>query len=381
MVRWMGLSLVVVPLVVMACSGTEADDSGTATDTDTDTVIDTDTFTDTDTDTDTPTGTDTEVQVRFNWFNPRGGDVPDSWYDGDVNTTWPTVYEQTDTVSFYISGMADDARGNMTLAVQFLTAHGIAVAVEGGGTLSSEGCDDQTGERSAATELAKVQTVYDAGGTLGYLSMDGPLSRTLATGRSSNCGFELATAVTELVDYVAAVRRERPEIQIGWAINFPNWTYGGIAAYQCATKDHGDLEVAIEAVLSALADAGEHLDYIMADNPYDYAVGQKESNCFTDPTAIDWMGRIVALEEQVVAAGLPFALIYNSATGGTTSNELFHDDTVAFVEAYQQAGGNPTIRHVESWYSYPDTMLPETEDDTLTNTVRDSYAVMSSRME
>jgi hypothetical protein len=51
------------------------------------------------------------------------------------------------------------------------------------------------------------------------------------------------------------------------------------------------------------------------------------------------------LENQVVGAGVPFALIYKSATGGLTSNEMFHDDTVAFVEEYQAAGGN---RHVES---------------------------------
>ena len=119
----------------------------------------------------------------------------------------------------------------------------------------------------------------------------------------------------------------------------------------------------------------------MADNSCDYATGQKDSNCHDDPSQIDWLGRIVALENQVVAAGLPFALIYNSATGGATSNEMFHDDTVAFVAEYQAAGGNPAIRHVESWYTYPDILLPETEDYTLTNTVLDSYAVMSSRWE
>ena len=69
------------------------------------------------------------------------------------------------------------------------------------------------------------------------------------------------------------------------------------------------------------------------------------------------LARLVDLDEQVEAAGLPFALIDNSVTGGQTSNPLFHDDTVAFVEAYQQAGGSPTIRHVESWYSDPEAML------------------------
>ena len=368
MSNWISLCLLVAPMLSVGCGGSK--------DTDTDTAPDTSTDTSTDTNTDTSI---TEVQVRYNWFNPRGGDVPDAWAEGAFESSWPEVYGQTDAVSFYINGVGEDARGNMTLAFQFLTEHSIAIAVEGGGTLNSEGCDDRTGENSAASELAKIQTIYDAGGTLSYLSMDGPLSRTLATGRADNCGFDLATAVTELVDYVAAIRLARPEIKIGWAVNFPNWSYDGVASYQCATKDHGDLEVAIESVLTALAEAGESIDYFMADNPYDYATGQKDSNCHDDPSQVDWMGRIVALENQVVAAGLPFALIYNSATGGSTSNQMFHDDTVAFVADYQAAGGNPAIRHVESWYTYPDTLLPETEDYTLTNTVLDSYGAMTSR--
>ncbi len=318
------------------------------------------------------------TQVRFNWFNPHGGDKNDAWAD---TSTWPEVLSQTDAISWYIDSADEDARGHVTEGAQFVFAHDIQVAIEAGGTLTSQGCDENTGENSAASEIAKLHVFYEEGGQVDHLSLDGPLSRTLATGRNGNCGFDLPTAVQELVDYFVAVHATHPEIQIGLLTNFPNWTYGGIASYQCATKDFGDYEVALESVISALAAVGEKPAYVMADNPYDYLVGRRESNCHDDPASVDWAGRLVDLEHQVQGHGIPFAVIYNSAQGGGISNELFHDQTLAMVEAYQAAGGNPDVRHVESWYDYPDDALPETEEDTFMNTVRDAYSTMTARLE
>jgi hypothetical protein len=316
------------------------------------------------------------TQLRFNWVNLHGEDADEAWTDPDA---WTAVRSKTDALSWYIDAANADSRGNVTSGAEFALGAGIKVAVEAGGTLSFVNCDDQTGEDSAALELAKLHAFYEAGSQVDFLTLDGPLSRTLATGRNGNCGFDLDTAVAELVDYFVAVHTTNPEIQIGILTNFPNWTYGGIAAYQCATKDHGDYKVALEAMITALAAVGEAPAYIMADNPYNYLIGTQDSNCHEDPTAVDWAGRLVALERQVQDHGIPFALIYNSEDGGSTSNALFHDQTVAMVELHQSRGGDPDIRHIESWYEFPDNALPETEANSFANTVLDAWAVMTSR--
>lgn len=300
-----------------------------------------------------------------NWMNPHGADQHELWSSLDE---WPKSRAMTDVIAFYIQAVEEDQRGHVTTAVQALTKLGIGIAVESGGTLASEGCGSDVGELSAATELAKLQTISDAGGQLAYLSLDGPISRTVASGRDDNCGFTVEASAEALVRYVSTVRAAQPDLQIGWLVNFPNWSYGEIAAYQCATKDYGDLQEVFEVVMRAMADAGEHLDYLMIDQPYDYAMGLQESNCHSQPETVDWLGRSLALEAQARSHGLKVGQIYNSSRGGSTSNALFHSDTVAWATAHHTAGGRPDIRMVSSWYTYPDIVLPEDGADTFAAT-------------
>ena len=304
----------------------------------------------------------------------KGSDRLDVW---EGAAPWQTVHDQITAYGFFINGISDDSRGNVTTAVEFLQPAGKGITIEAGGTLSYQDCDDSNGEDSAAHELGKLEAIYAAGGSVAHLTLDGPISRVVENGRGGNCGFSLETAVSELVDYFQAVHTMHPEIQIGLLTNFPNWTYDGIAAYQCATKDHGDYRIALEAALSALDAAGETVAYVVADNPYDYAIGAKDSNCYDDPASVDWLGRLLSLQGQVQSHGIPFALIYNSGRGGSTSNQLFYEDSVAFAAAYQAAGGRPDIAIVESWYEFPDLTLPETEPYTHMNTARDVFEVLA----
>ena len=306
----------------------------------------------------------------LNWINPHGADASQMWERLD---DWPRTRAQTDVVSFYVQAVGEDHRGHATAAVQALTGLGIDIAVEAGGTLASEGCGDDVGSRSADAELARLETITAAGGRLSWLSLDGPISRTIETGRPSNCGFTLDQSVEALADYIDRVREAHPGVKVGWLVNLPNWSYGGIEAYQCATKDYGDLQTTLDAVVQGLAARGQVLDYLMVDEPYDYSHGLVDSNCHADPTSVDWMGRLRALEDQVRGHGLDFAQIYNSSRGGATSNALFHADTVAQAQAHRNAGGRPDIRLVSSWYTYPDIVMPETTPHTFSHTALETW--------
>lgn len=316
------------------------------------------------------TGGDPGEDAPLNWMNPHGSDASLMWERLD---DWSETRARTDVVSFYVQAVGDDHRGHTTAAVQALTGLGIELAVEAGGTLASVGCGDDVGSRSAELELSRLETITAAGGRLSWLSMDGPISRTIATGRAANCGFTLEQSVDALAEYVEIIRDAHPGVQIGWLVNLPNWSYGGIESYQCATKDYGDLQRALDAVVDGLAARGQSLDYLMVDEPYDYSQGLVDSNCHADPTAVDWMGRLRALEDQVRGHGLRFAQIYNSSRGGATSNALFHDDTVAQAGAHRVAGGRPDIRLVSSWYSHPDVVMPETTPYTFTHTALETW--------
>ena len=313
-----------------------------------------------------PTDTGTAAPtVVHNWINPHGADQAELWTRPDE---WAQTAAVTDVLSLYAQAVGEDQRGHATAAIQGATRLGMEIAVEAGGTLASVGCGTDVGERSAEAELERMQTITNAGATLGWLSLDGPISRTLATGRPDNCGFTIEQSTDALARYMAAMRAAHPGVRIGWLINFPNWSYGDVASYQCATKDYGDLQVILDEVVRGLDAQGETLDYLMIDSPYDYTHGLAASNCHDDPTTVDWMGRLLALEAQARDHGMLVAQIYNSARGGATSNELFYEDTVEHIRSHHAAGGRPDIRLVSSWYTYPDVVLPETTPHTFAYT-------------
>nr|AIF12946.1 hypothetical protein [uncultured marine group II/III euryarchaeote KM3_57_F04] len=313
-----------------------------------------------------------------NWMHPNSAGNKAAMFN--ETEQWDETLAGIDAFGFFIAEVAN-VRTNLTPIVDVLRANDIAIAVEGGGTLNFAGCNDQNGEQSAIRELAKIQRVYDAGGQVDYFTMDGPISRVIAGGRDNNCGFTLNQSIEELVDYMQTMHATYPDIGIGLLVNFPNWAYGGIEAYQCNNTNWGngiDYHDVLEAAITAVEAAGEEFAYFIADNPWGYASGTHNSVCSHDVSEIDWLGQILALENQVKGHGIPFGLTYNSELGGNSDNASFHNETLAFILAYQAYGGSPDIRNIESWYPYPTENRPEEEPYTFSNLMLAAIAILES---
>jgi hypothetical protein len=60
-------------------------------------------------------------------------------------------------------------------------------------------------------------------------------------------------------------------------------------------------------------------------------------------------------------------MTYNSELGGNSDNETYYNDTIEFINTYQDYGGSPDIRNIESWYPYPAENRPEETLYTFTN--------------
>ena len=98
------------------------------------------------------------------------------------------------------------------------------------------------------------------------------------------------------------------------------------------------------------------------DNPYDYAIGEASSNQYSLIRDIDFMLRLRDLEEYVEGQGLEFNMIYNSARAGNQSsgsNQLYHDETLAFIDAHIAYGATPLRYMIQSWYYHPTQWVPE----------------------
>ncbi|MBI4244858.1 MAG: hypothetical protein HY606_12275 [Planctomycetes bacterium] len=309
---------------------------------------------------------------------------PEVWMCGAVNqdlideSKWDFVRKNLDVLQFYINWVDECRMDKLKEIVAVLNSNNIKISIECGGTVEFMPLDDTNGERSAELAINACNKIKRAGGTVSYLTLDGPIRRLLypqeSIGKDAKGFDSVDQCVDELIDFMKEVLKELPEIKFILLTNFPCWGYKGDVSYQAQgakKQDYGDYYDIITAVVKKTKKAGVKFLALTVDNPYEYAVGEHESANIPDPSKIDWIGRLRDLENYIKKQGWEFNMIFNSEKGGFTSSKLFYKNTLKFIKKYQTAGGAPNRYIIQSWYKYPDKTVPEDEQYTLTNLVRE----------
>ena len=214
-----------------------------------------------------------------------------------------------------------------------------------------------------------------AGGTIDYLDMDGPIRRMLYPFNQEQDFHDFESANAQLFEVMDLWQQALPDIKVFVLTNFPNWGWKGDNAFVdlSFTPDslgYGDYHEVVNMILDQHAQTPSALVGITIDNPYDYITGEAESNQPDAIQGIDWMGRILELENLVEARELEVNLIYNHAGAGDItrgSAEDYSNETLAYIDANEQAGGSPKGYVIQSWYHQPEAWLPETTPYTMTN--------------
>ena len=303
------------------------------------------------------------------WLCPGSASVFDLL---EQDADWPYSKKHITGLKLYIDDLRRAESSDLKALAKIVRQNGLQITVECGGTLNHD-WQDETGERSAETELAKLKRWYQAGGTAQYMDIDGPVRRLLghaAWGKDPGKKFVSHTrCATELMDYLAAVRKNHPNINFFLLTNFPNWGYKEGRSYHGRGRkrqDWGDYHEVVTTVLQASRQSGIQFTGATVDNPYDYMMGLRHSATLTDPSQIDWLKRVRTYEDYCRSQGLQFNLIINSERGGKASDKLFFDDTLAMLEQYEKAGGRPDRYFVQSWYRYPKAIVPEDQPYSMT---------------
>ena len=295
---------------------------------------------------------------------------------------WPFVKQRLAGIKLYIGQLSggrgqprEEAIERLRPLVRLVRAHDLQVAVELGGCLDFSPMDETAGEWSARHELVAIANFYAAGGRVDYLDLDGPIRRLLhPEHRRDDRRFEsIDAAADELVDALRLHRAAHPETRYWLLTNFPNWGWRGEVSYHARgpqRQDYGDYDQVVRIVLDKLRGADIPLDGVTVDNPYEYLVGEHFSVNLADPKSVDWLARVRSYEDFAREQGLTFNLIVNSQRGGHESDERFFRETLRMVDTYRGAGGRPTRWFVQSWYTHPTQMLPETAPHSMTALVK-----------
>ncbi|MDO8729049.1 MAG: fibronectin type III domain-containing protein [bacterium] len=327
------------------------------------------------------------VSTKEVWFVPNIFSVPDHLNrtsPSDYQTFWndeallQSVFQKSAVFGFYGGSLSPSGVSDLNLqkAIPILKKYNIKTSLEIAGV---KGWDSYfcamklAGETGAALDLATIKKIYDAGGKVDYLAMDDPIARIIANGDyGTNCGYNIADSVKEVIDSMQKIHSAYPDIKIGLIYNFPNRRYGGIAPYWGPSWPYyniADYKTVTDALFTKAASVGEHIDFIHVDSGYDYSTGIAPiPYADFDPKSVDWIKRIIDLEKQVKLYQAKFGIIINTEKGMNQSNGLFKTYSLAFMDLYKIKGGSPDNFVLESWGNYPNQLLPDTTVNTFMNT-------------
>jgi hypothetical protein len=199
------------------------------------------------------------------------------------------------------------------------------------------------GEYQSGRDYQGMKRWVALGGKLDVLMFDSPFSKMLASS-----GMPWSVAASELADYLDNVRSVYPDIEYGFIEPVPNFTFQNFTTW--GNKNDGDLGVLIDTVLPILTARGHTPSFFLADSPY----------YFNETTPFGWR-KLRDVQRLVHQKGLRFGVFVNDYAGGTSSSQLFYENSSKFLARFHAVGGVIDDFNFRSWYEYPKVSVPESE--------------------
>lgn len=278
------------------------------------------------------------------------------------HSPWKTVRKDIDVFKFYEVGVNHIEKNPEVYrsVFEFLNKSKISIAIDVGGFYPGT---FETGEKAARYEIQQMfKKIIELGGDLKYISLDNYFNRML--NMLDRWKYTEEKAISELIEYIRTIREELPELKIGliecaWNNNFVTADGINYPEINPATKRF-DSPALYEKFFNELEKQSLKIDFFTTECAYTQA----------ELKDYGWI-RNKAIEDYFKSKGVKVGFIYNDNKGGNTSNELFYTNTLKAYDEYHSVGGDPDYMIVQSWYKYPNIILPEDEPYTFMNLVRD----------
>lgn len=225
-----------------------------------------------------------------------------------------------------------------------------------------------SGAASGATVLKKLKPFLDAGGKLAYYAFESVFSRTFHGCPSQS----LNTTVLELADYAAVSAAGLPNTKFFLYDALPHFK---VASFPANDRHYNmDLMDVLTRLRDAMADRGVTLEGYWMDCPFEYSRDLPGDSG-------DGFKKIATALKLIKSAGMKAGKTLNSQYGGSTSDKAFYDGTLfdfqnvtAVVPSALTGGYSFDFLMVESWYTYPSTILPESEKYTMAYTAHEVFS-------
>jgi hypothetical protein len=301
---------------------------------------------------------------------------------------WEYVQQHLDGIKFWNHQIDNAPLEKLRPLIQLLAERRIDIIIENNWWPGP--VDDDIGERGAKLEVARIDKVVKTGGKVKAIDIDDPVRRLFYPEYPTSMehgNMDVNWCVRQLISYMKGVRKAYPDVDFYVITNFPNWGYKDGPSYWGGDKDNklynwGDYWPALQAIVATTKEAGVPVRGVTVDNPYDYAIGKARSPYLKDPASIDWIGRLLDVENYVRKQGLEFNVIFNAETSGgkLDSDQVvgngamddYYKDTLDYIKLYRRRGGKPDRYIIQSWYKHPiaEEVLPESGRSSFTALVK-----------
>jgi len=296
----------------------------------------------------------------------------------ESDSGWAQVAKQTDLYRYFGVQLMKGKEWEWTThldprsLVKFTKVRGIKLACEFG--------DFHLGDGPAIPDASKVafmqlDPIFAAGGEVSSIHLDGSVRRMIKGFQKHPNAISLDEITGKMVGFWQKIHAKYPRIRIGLTANLPNWDYTKeLVGYNGHYTDASGVTYSrvLNTLHRALTKAGEKIDFVEVDCPYNY---YREKRTRKNDADVDNARKFTELQKWCKKRDIRFNLIVN-AEPRNEGAKGFHDLTCEYVRHLRRDGIFPDVFIVQSWYKEPSRSLPETENYTFMNTAKDAIALI-----
>jgi len=295
------------------------------------------------------------------WFQPKpdnaggtgllaGGSTDfTSLFSGTAS--WPTTAAHTAVFGLYAGWVADIDTPTLTAVVNFLTAQHIPIELEAPALQATATCGDNVegyvpyGQSLATFTNGYLQRLQSLGADVRYVKVDEPyFFGSIALSSPNSCAWPVAQVAQDVAQYVKLVHATYPNVEVGDVEPVITTGYGT------------DPVTALTGWHAAFATA--------MGSPFPFYIADMD---FGNPT---WATLAVQMQTAMRARGEKFGIIF-IGDPTDTSDAMWSAKTIARAQAFTSTSGSaPDFVFFQSWDTYPEYCLPETDPTTFTGVVK-----------
>jgi len=317
----------------------------------------------------------------------------DIWYRYNAQLAadpeaWTQARQIADVMVVTRNQLNNSTQDELNALIRLQKEHGVRIALEVKGVLASQATRDCiTGKSSLAAlsfgdskngEFAMVSRAVEAGLTADYLIFDNTLPLAMyPNGAYSTPAKRFMSPAEAAMETAASMQlwgKAFPDAQMIYQVDLFKYGWQNTPAYQLDNDSEygdGDLHYHLAMLDSAARSMDVPLTSVLVNFPYDYVLGQF-GDSKTAPAAFstDWIAVLSQMEAYGSQLGMEFGLTLSSSKSGSAasgSSTRFFAASLRLLNRAAEAGMTPGYILYDRGETYPNVILPDSEDYSYTN--------------